>query len=145
MYLIIITFTIDQSTVTAQLRWCNSGSQGKLDGRSVRWAFLSGNIRVVVPFAARSLKRQKFVLKVAVYCIRRQNHRHEVAPKLIRHFNLDELINRRIKSVKRRILTSPAAKDVWKFTGVEVTCIQSQQINLESRAVTKCVCTRQSA
>jgi hypothetical protein len=100
---------------------------------------------VVVPFAARGLKRQKFLLKVAVYCVRRQSHGHEVAPQLIRHFNLDELINRRVKSVKRRILISPAAKDIWKFTGVTVTCIQSQQINLESRAVSKCVCSRQSA
>jgi hypothetical protein len=70
--------------VTAQLRWCNSGSQGKLDGSSVRWAFLSGNIRVVVQIAARGLKRQKFLLKVAVYCIRRHSHSHshEVAAQL---------------------------------------------------------------
>jgi hypothetical protein len=70
------------TVVTAQLRWCNSGSQGKLDGSSVRWAFLSGNIRVVVPFAAQSLKTHKFLLKVAVYCIRGQSHGHEVAPQL---------------------------------------------------------------
>jgi hypothetical protein len=57
--------------VTAQLRWCNSGSRGKLGGNSVRRAFLSGNIREVVPFAARGLKRQKFLSNVAVYCISR--------------------------------------------------------------------------
>jgi hypothetical protein len=107
---------------------------------SVREYTCGGAIR-----SARFEKRQKFLLKVAVYCIQRQSHGHEVAPQLIRHFNLDELINRRVKLVKRRILTTPAAKDICKFTGVEVTCIQSQQMNLESRAVSKCVCTRQSA
>jgi hypothetical protein len=38
---------------------------------------------------------------------------------LIRLFNLDELINRQIKLVKRRILKTPVANDIWKFTGVE--------------------------
>jgi hypothetical protein len=65
----------------------------------------------VVPFAARGLKRQKFLLKIAVYCIRRQSHGQEVAPQLIRHFNVDKLINGWIKLIKRRILTTPAAKD----------------------------------
>jgi hypothetical protein len=67
---------------------------------------------VVVPFAARGLKRHKFLMKVAVYCIHRQSHGHEVASQLIRHFHLDELINRRVKLVKRRILTLPAAKEI---------------------------------
>jgi hypothetical protein len=80
---------------------------------------------VVVRFAARGLKRQKFLLEVAVYCIHRRSHGHEVAPQLIRPFNLDKLINQQIKLVKRRILTTPAATDIWKFTGVEVACIQS--------------------
>jgi hypothetical protein len=94
--------------------------------------------------AARGLKRQKFLLKAAVYFIHIQSHGHEIAPQLIRHFHLDELINRRIKLVRRRILTTPAAKDYLEAHRC-YSYLYTKSTNLESRAVSKCVCTRQSA
>jgi hypothetical protein len=90
---------------------------------------------VVVPFAARGLKRQKFLLNLQFIVFTDKVTVTKLHLSLIRHFNFDKLINRRIKLVKQRILTTPAAIDMKKFTGVEVACIKSQQMNLESRAV----------
>jgi hypothetical protein len=86
---------------------------------SLRDCTCGGNIR------RHGLKRQKFLLKVEFTVFADKVTVTKLHLSLIRHFNLDELVNRRFKLVKRRLLTTPAATDIWKFTGVEVACIQS--------------------
>jgi hypothetical protein len=65
---------------------------------------------VVVPFAASGLKRRTFLLKTAVYCFIDKVTVTILHLSLIRPFNLDQFIYRRINLVKRRTLITLAAK-----------------------------------